>query len=78
MHLFEPQNFAEALFQILIISLAFKGYAKFWGQIWCIRGNVEVAYTRKKISICLNRGRANSLCIDDVLALNNAKRPQFK
>ena len=56
MHLFEPQNFAEALFQILIISLAFKGYAKFWGQIWCIRGNVEVAYTRKKNLDLLEQG----------------------
>ena len=35
-------------------------------------------YQKKKISICLNRDRANSLCIDDVLALNKAKRPQLK
>ena len=33
---------------------------------------------QKKISICLNRGRANSLRFDDVVALNDAKRPQFK
>ena len=33
---------------------------------------------QKKISICLNRDRANSLCIDDVLALNKAKRSQLK
>ena len=26
-----------------------KGYAKFGGQLWCIMGNVEVAYTKQSV-----------------------------
>ena len=33
---------------------------------------------QKKISICLNGNSEESLGNDDVLALNNAKRPQVR
>ena len=33
---------------------------------------------QKKKTICLNRGRTESLGNDDVLALNNAKSPQVR
>ena len=39
--------------------------------------NMHSVYQKKK-TICLNRGRTESLGNDDVLALNNAKSPQVR